>query len=249
MDNIVNSLHYFFRAAEDINYEQNKYILLVSIFIWAIVFFISYKKDIKQLNKTFMRIMGFTLISLQLGITIWLFIIRSNPFEDALPLYFCRMASITIGFSLMVYKIKCKVVNFFALFSIFGASIALLVPDMESYNFPHITTISYILIHSMLLFESMYVVRTSGVDLSRNSNIKITAGIIIPIHIINIFLKSNYAYTMQLPSILGVIPQEFSALFIVATTVSVVEIVQLFKNSGDGIRECVTEKFELNNRS
>ncbi len=248
MENIVNSLHYFFRAAEDSNCNQNKYVLLVGIFVWAVVFFISYKKDIKQLNKTFMRVMGFILLSLQLAITIWLFTIRSNPLEDALPLYFCRMSSITIGFSLMIYKIKGKVVNFFALFSIFGASIALLVPDMESYNFPHITTFSYILIHSMLIFESMYVVRTSGVNLSKNSIIKITAGIVIPIHIINILLNSNYSYTMQLPSILGIIPREFSALFIAATTFSIVVIVQLFKNAGDEIRESVAEKFELGKR-
>lgn len=242
MKNLQTGLHYFFRTSEDINYMQNKYLMFACVMIWAVVFFVSYRKNIKKLNIEFIRVSGFTLLSLQLAVCIWLLSVRSNPLFDSLPLYFCRMASIVIGYSLMRYRIKGKVVNFFALFSVFGASIALLVPVMENYNFPHITGVTYILIHSLLLFESMYVVRTSGVNLSRNTIIKISAAVIIPIHILNIVIGSNYAYTMKLPSILSVIPDQCAAVFIVATTVYTVIIVQMVKNSGNTIRETISEK-------
>ncbi len=245
MDNLVGGLSYFFRGTEDKNFVQSKEVLIVGILICIVVFFISCKKDIKKLNKTFIRIMGFLLFSFQLGITIWFFLVKKELLKEGLPLYFCRISSIVVGFSLMLYKIKGKIVNFFAIFSVFGASIALLVPNMEAYNFPHITTISYMAIHGMLLFESIYLVRTSGVSLSRNTIIKLTIGVVFPIHIVNLVLGSNYAYTVDLPSVLKTIPQQFSAVFIALTTILIVEIVQWCKDRKKGLEDCLVENVTI----
>ena len=229
MSSIQNGLQYFFRTAEDPGYVQNHYLLLASILAWAIIFLVAYKKDITKMNTAAIRFIGFSLFSLQVLITLWFVFARHSAVKDSMPLYFCRMSSLIIGFNLMRNKISGKVTNFFAVFSVVGASIALLVPDMEKYNFPHITGVSYIMIHSLLLLSAMYVVKKSDTLLSRNEIMEMTGFIVIPIHMFNKIFETNYSYTVHLPSILGVIPSALSVGFIYITTVLIMIGIQKLK--------------------
>lgn len=229
MNNLENSMQYFFRIAEDPNYIPNSYLSMFCLLAWAVVFLIGYKANLDKINKKYIRGLGFILFSLQIFVTIWFLFSRKNPFEDSLPLYFCRMSSLILGVALIRNKINGKFTNFFALFSVFGASIALLIPDMERYNFPHFTGISFIIIHSILLLTSMYIVKNSELTLSNKDMFKLAALIIVPIHIINLIFGSNYSYTMILPSILVALPEELSVAVVFFVSIFVVMSIQKLK--------------------
>ena len=229
MSNIQNGLQYFFRVAEDPNYVQNKYLVMACLLAWAVIFLVAYRSNMERMNTKAVRAIGFVLFSLQLSVTLYFLFTRENSIHDSLPLYFCRISSLVVGVALMRNKINGKVTNFFALFSIFGASIALMVPDMEHYNFPHFTSVSYIMIHSLLLLGSMYIVKTSKVILSNREVMKIAAVVLVPIHMLNLVLGTNYAYTVLLPSILRVVPRELSIGVVAVSTVLVVIGIQKFK--------------------
>ena len=226
MNNLQQCLYYLFRTTEDTGYTQNRFLAAICIAVWLSVFIYACKKDMKKIDKRTIRVLGFCLFSIQIMITLWFIYARKNALEDSLPLYYCRISSIVVGYSLMRNRTEGKFTNYFAIFSVFGASVALIVPDMERYNFPHITSVSFILIHSLLLFESMYLLKTSDVRLSLIDTIKITAVVLAPIHIINILFDTNYSYTMDLPSVLGFVPKEASIIVVAAGTIGTVVLIQ-----------------------
>lgn len=73
------------------------------------------------------------------------------PLANSLPLYHCRLAM----FAIIFLPDKCKSKQYFALLGASGAIFALGYPVFDPYDFPHITSFSFLIGHYALLVNSM----------------------------------------------------------------------------------------------
>ena len=73
------------------------------------------------------------------------------PFSNSLPLYHCRLAMFAVVFLPDKWKIK----QYFALLGASGAIFALGYPVFDPYDFPHITSFSFLIGHYALLVNSL----------------------------------------------------------------------------------------------
>ena len=75
----------------------------------------------------------------------------SIPFSNSLPLYHCRLAM----FAVVFLPDKWKTKQYFALMGASGAVFALGYPVFDPYDFPHITSFSFLIGHYALLVNSL----------------------------------------------------------------------------------------------
>ena len=73
------------------------------------------------------------------------------PFSNSLPFYHCRLAMFAVVFLPDKWKSK----QYFALLGASGAIFALLYPVFDPYDFPHITSFSFLIGHYALLINSL----------------------------------------------------------------------------------------------
>ena len=73
------------------------------------------------------------------------------PFSNSLPFYHCRLAM----FAVIFLPDKWKSKQYFALLGASGAVFALVSPVFDPYDFPHITSFSFLIGHYALLVNSL----------------------------------------------------------------------------------------------
>ena len=73
------------------------------------------------------------------------------PFSNSLPFYHCRLAM----FAVIFLPDKWKSKQYFALLGASGAVFALVYPVFDPYDFPHITSFSFLIGHYALLVNSL----------------------------------------------------------------------------------------------
>ncbi|MFS9181096.1 TIGR02206 family membrane protein [Streptococcus timonensis] len=101
-------------------------------------------------NSTFVKLFkGIQIVQL-LALYTW-YIGFSIPFSNSLPLYHCRLAMFAVVFLPDKWKIK----QYFALLGASGAVFALGYPVFDPYDFPHITSFSFLIGHYALLVNSL----------------------------------------------------------------------------------------------
>ena len=101
-------------------------------------------------NSTFVKLFkGIQIVQL-LALYTW-YIGFGIPFSNSLPLYHCRLAMFAVVFLPDKWKIK----QYFALLGASGAVFALGYPVFDPYDFPHITSFSFLIGHYALLVNSL----------------------------------------------------------------------------------------------
>ena len=73
------------------------------------------------------------------------------PFSNSLPFYHCRLAMFAVVFLPNKWRSK----QYFALLGASGAVFALVYPVFDPYDFPHITSFSFLIGHYALLVNSL----------------------------------------------------------------------------------------------
>lgn len=73
------------------------------------------------------------------------------PFSNSLPFYHCRLAMFAVVFLPDKWRSK----QYFALLGASGAIFALVYPVFDPYDFPHITSFSFLIGHYALLVNSL----------------------------------------------------------------------------------------------
>ena len=73
------------------------------------------------------------------------------PFSNSLPFYHCRLAMFAVVFLPDKWESK----QYFALLGASGAVFALVYPVFDPYDFPHITSLSFLIGHYALLVNSL----------------------------------------------------------------------------------------------
>ena len=79
------------------------------------------------------------------------------PLANSLPLYHCRLAMLAVVFLPDNWRIK----QYFALMGVSGAVFALGYPVFDPYDFPHITSFSFLIGHYALLGNSLVYLMNS----------------------------------------------------------------------------------------
>ncbi|MBP2622677.1 YwaF family protein [Streptococcus oricebi] len=97
-------------------------------------------------RKTFKFLQGFQLLALYA----W-YIGFAIPFSNSLPFYHCRLAM----FAVLFLPDKWRSKQYFALLGASGAVFALGYPVFDPYDFPHITSFSFLLGHYALFVNSL----------------------------------------------------------------------------------------------
>ena len=101
-------------------------------------------------NPKFVRLFKWIQIAQLLALYTW-YIGFSIPFSNSLPLYHCRLAM----FAVVFLPDKWKTKQYFALMGASGAVFALGYPVFDPYDFPHITSFSFLIGHYALLVNSL----------------------------------------------------------------------------------------------
>ena len=101
-------------------------------------------------NPKFVRLFKWIQIAQLLALYTW-YIGFGIPFSNSLPLYHCRLAMFAVVFLPDKWKIK----QYFALLGASGAVFALGYPVFDPYDFPHITSFSFLIGHYALLVNSL----------------------------------------------------------------------------------------------
>lgn len=142
---------------------------------------------------TFITLQAIQLISLY----IW-YIWQGFPLDDSLPLYHCRMAML----ALLLLK-DSKVKTYFALMGLVGGCCAIIYPVFNPYNFPHISSISFIIGHYALLVNSLnYLLRTYKTHpISKNMIVTLTLLLNLGLVVVNQFVSGNYGLLRHTPFI------------------------------------------------
>ena len=142
---------------------------------------------------TFITLQAIQLISLY----IW-YIWQGFPLDDSLPLYHCRMTML----ALLLLK-DSKVKTYFALMGLVGGCCAIIYPVFDPYNFPHISSISFIIGHYALLVNSLnYLLRTYKTHpISKNMIVTLTLLLNLGLVVVNHFVSGNYGLLRHTPFI------------------------------------------------
>ena len=173
-------------------------------------------------NNTIWRWTFITLQAIQLiSLYIW-YIWQGFPLDDSLPLYHCRMAML----ALLLLK-DSKVKTYFALMGLVGGCCAIIYPVFDPYNFPHISSISFIIGHYALLVNSLnYLLRTYKTHpISKNMIVTLTLLLNLGLVVVNHFVSGNYGLLRHTPFI----PDAWLPIKYLAVSVTLIILMIIMK--------------------
>lgn len=146
-----------------------------------------------------------TLIVLGLGTQgLMLYWYLGNPklfLMEGLPLYHCRIAAIMTGIGYFTHR--PKLTKFFAWLGLVGALVAFSVPDPSPYLWPHVSNITYVGNHVLLILIGIMVLSQEKVALEWHRVLAYSVSMNIVIVIFNQILGYNYSYLQELPPALN----------------------------------------------
>ena len=189
-------MEHFFRHTPDpkANISMAKVWLILIIYLLVIYRFRE-KKKLLELQLIFIAIVEVSLI-------IWYYKGKDIFFVEGLPLYHCRIA----GFMMPIayFTKRYKLLNYFSYLGIIGPLVAYTVPDPSKYMWPHITNVTYICAHTMLIASGLMVVSSLRRDLDLKYISKVTLLMNLIIYIANKIFAANYGYLATLPESMSI---------------------------------------------
>ncbi len=112
-----------------------------------------------------------------------------------LPLYHCRIAELAMIFALLSKWTFAKSISIYL--GGYGSIVALLIPVMEAFRFPHITNFAYFLGHTLMIWTVTYLLAAADYAFTKAELIKIVIFLNLANLVIlaaNPALRMNYAY-------------------------------------------------------
>lgn len=116
---------------------------------------------------------------------------------EGLPLYHCRIAAICLPISFLLKKDRSMA--FFADMALVGTLVAFAVPDPSNYAWPHVTNLTYILNHYVLMACGMLVTVTCPKKLTFKEVGLSCLVINSIIFAMDLGLSANYGYLTKVP--------------------------------------------------
>lgn len=160
-------------------------------------------------EKLLRRLLCGALIIIQLLQYGWFFSGGPAWIIQGLPLYHCRIAELAMVSALL--NKKDSALNLSVYLGGYGAPVALLLPVMEAFSFPHITNIAYFANHILMVWTVAFLVRLNPQVFQRKNYrqaLLVTNLMNLFILVADHILKVNYAYFLFSP----VLTKQFQSL-------------------------------------
>lgn len=184
-------MQYFFRHTTDGTFAFNMtYVRLGLILFLLIVYKL---KDKKKLLESLLV----TSLILQGVLFAWYAMDFDLLIKEGLPLYHCRLAGIMVAISYFLKKEKIQ--TYFADLALIGTSIAFSIPDPSKFAWPHVTNLTYVANHYVLMACGMLICLKNKQKLGFKEIFLTTAVINSIILILDLSLNANYGYLVKVP--------------------------------------------------
>lgn len=184
-------MQYFFRHTTDGTFAFNMtYVRLGLILFLLIVYKL---KDKKRLLESLLV----TSLILQGILFAWYAMDFDLLIKEGLPLYHCRLAGIMVAISYFLKKEKIQ--SYFADLALIGTSIAFSIPDPSKFAWPHVTNLTYVANHYVLMACGMLICLKNKKKLGFKEIFLTTAVINSIILILDLSLNANYGYLVKVP--------------------------------------------------
>ena len=184
-------MDYFFRTIPDAGFTFNMHLVRLGLIIFLFVMY--------QLRSHSGLLKGLLVASICLqGLLYWWYTLDHDLWiSDGLPLYHCRIAGICLPIAFFLKKRKAMA--FFADLALVGTLVAFAVPDPSAYAWPHVTNVTYILNHYVLIACGLLVTENYKCSLSFKEILLTCLGINAIILGVDLALGANYGYLTKVP--------------------------------------------------
>lgn len=138
--------------------------------------------------------------------------------KEGLPFYHCRLVACILPFAYWLKREKLTL--YLAWLGIIGTIVAFSVPDPSKYLWPHITNLTYIGSHVLLMVSGILVLAQIHSALKVKTVFAISTYMNGCLVGVNLVLHANYSYLMALPFDLGFrpsLPLIFGAMTLLMT--------------------------------
>lgn len=198
-------MKHFFRETPD-NYVfpiwSLKHFAIIVIAFVGVEFIFLNKRKLKgsTLGGNFKLLMIIVLSLQQIILYSWYGFSGYFTIRESLPLYNCRIAIIFTILALITDKKLYK--NVACYWGLMGSILALMMPDLDPFSFPHYTNISFFWGHIALLWSALYILVIDGYRINKVSLkliLYFTNIYHLAVYFFNVFAKSNYCYLMEPP--------------------------------------------------
>ena len=184
-------MDYFFRTTPDAGFTFNMHLVRLGLVLFLFVIYQFRKKAwlLRGLLVASVILQGVLYFWYTLDHDIWLL--------EGLPLYHCRIAGICLPIAFLLKKEKSMA--FFADLALVGTLVAFAVPDPSKFAWPHVTNLTYILNHYVLMACGLLVSENFRYSLSIKEIGAISLVINTVIFLVDLFLGANYGYLTRVP--------------------------------------------------
>lgn len=192
---------HFFRAETDgyvFKAMSPIHIITLITLVFGIIAIIYLYKNNRNLLKPISKFLFVALIIEQISLYAWYFFVLGFDPVQALPLYSCRIAMLSIIFGKLLKS--DSLLLFGGYFGFPGGVIALAYPYLDAYSFPHLTNFTFFLGHLLLTWLCTIIL------LEKKEQKKQLKGMLIWVHVffiityfVDINYGANYAYLLWSP--------------------------------------------------
>lgn len=210
------------------------HILALIILIPFIIFAASYKNKSEKSKLKFKKILGWTMIVTQTVIYIWFVWSGTFTIYESLPMYSCRVVILFFIYDIFIGNSNIKKVSIY--WGLMGGILAMSVPDMYQYKFPHITNFHFFIFHYCLLIGAVFYIVADQVKLTSKDLLyvlKFTLIYNLGLLIFNLLLSTayptaNYGFLVNPPAVLSsIVPLSGPIYMIIAQSLYLISIVAM----------------------
>lgn len=207
VEDIMNGLQYFFRTTMDRDSGfvlfSPLHFLLLAVTILGIIAIYRSRKLIRtdEVKRRRIKWTIFTLLLIeQIAFYLWFFVSGRFTWSESLPFYSCRISMILLLIAMVTDEPRSKALGIY--FGLFGGFLAMLLPDLFKYHWPHLQWICFFAGHMLMLFAAHFLI-VEGYVFDRNSLRGALTGIVaflLAANLANVsILEANYAYLVEPP--------------------------------------------------
>lgn len=220
-------MEYFFRTKPDAGFDFNMHFVRLGLILFLILIYIFRKKTwiLKSL----------LVASVILQAILYLRYTQNHDLLllEGLPLYHCRIAGICLPLAFLLKK--DKMMTYFADLALIGTLVAFSVPDPSKFSWPHVTNLTYIANHYVLMASGMLVTLTYPRRISLRTIMIISFIMNGIIFAMDLILGANYGYLIRVPiEFFANVP---SGLVFVIMTMLIVGLIYLLEKIKAKVRD------------
>lgn len=184
-------MEYFFRHNPDQGFDFNMGLVRLGL-----IFFLLFIYKVRNKKQTLPILLSLSAF-MQLVLFFWYSKDPELFIKEGLPLYHCRIAGLMIPLAYIIKKENIE--SYFANLAIIGTLVAFAIPDPSKFAWPHITNITYVVNHYLLIGSGILIGIKNKKSIDMKNILIISLGMNILISMVNLKLNTNYGYLSQVP--------------------------------------------------